>query len=275
VATEERGPSLETTIRRGRAAVVSRAERLKALTVEYLPTADLKPNKYNPNRQSPRDFDLLLRSIREDGFTQPIVAQRATLTIVDGEHRWRAAREVGLLEVPVVLVDMSDEQMRVATLRHNRARGSEDVDLGAQVLRDLRELGALAWAQDSLMINDAELDRLISDAGAAVSLAADTFAQAWAPTRASEQSEDRLDSHSGISLTTAARVANSEHELAMRAARTDEDRSIAERKFRNDVFRLELHYRGSDAELVRRVLGASPAARVVELCAAKNQAGAS
>ena len=41
-------------------------------------------------------------------------------------------------EVPVVFVDMTREQMRVSTLRHNRARGSEDIDKSADVLKDLR-----------------------------------------------------------------------------------------------------------------------------------------
>ena len=132
---------------RGRREVAKKANALETLKVEYLPVGVLCPNSYNPNRQSEADFELLLRSIREDGFTQPIVALREGNVIVDGEHRWRAARKLGMAEVPVVLVDMTLEQMRIATLRHNRARGSEDIELSTELLRDLRGLGIVTGKQ--------------------------------------------------------------------------------------------------------------------------------
>lgn len=135
-------------VKKSKIAIADRAHALERLKIEYVSTDMLKPNTYNPNRQSAHDFELLLRSITEDGFTQPIITL-PDLTIVDGEHRWRAARHLELKQVPIVKVDMTPEQMRIATLRHNRARGSEDITLAAEVLRDLRELGALDWATES------------------------------------------------------------------------------------------------------------------------------
>src|ERR1041384_4603434 len=108
--------------------------------LESLSTATIRPNSYNPNQQSDYEFELLCRSINEDGFTQPIVCQRETREFVDGEHRWTAAivhhylKKNGLeistqncreardqrfeildpsLEIPVVFVEMSIEQMRI------------------------------------------------------------------------------------------------------------------------------------------------------------------
>ena len=167
---------------KGEAAVAKAANALETLVVEYVPVADLHPNDYNPNRQSDHDFELLLRSMTEDGFTQPIVVQREGNSIVDGEHRWRAAQKLGYESVPVVFVDMTPEQMRIATLRHNRARGSEDIDLASSVLRDLQQLGALDWAQDSLMLDDTELARLLEDVPAPEALAGEEFSAAWEPT---------------------------------------------------------------------------------------------
>ena len=69
-------------------------ERLGVLEIEYVALTDIQPNDYNPNRQSDHDFELLQRSITEDGFTQPVIAHRATKQIVDGEHRWRAAHSL-------------------------------------------------------------------------------------------------------------------------------------------------------------------------------------
>ena len=83
--------------------------------------------------------------MEEDGFTQPIVAAKSStpardgsegFKIVDGEHRWRAANTLGFDEVPVAVVPMSEEQAKIATLRHNRARGSEDVASIADRLAD-------------------------------------------------------------------------------------------------------------------------------------------
>lgn len=103
------------------------------IKVEYVPIGDLKPNDYNPNRQSEEEFELLVRSIIDDGCTIPIVVNRETNVIVDGEHRWRACAVLGYWRVPVVYVDFTESQRRNATLRYNRARGKEDARVAAEV----------------------------------------------------------------------------------------------------------------------------------------------
>lgn len=259
---------IERIIRKGRKVVASASSRLEMLKVQYVPVDAVKPNSYNPNRQTDKDFDLLLRSMREDGFTQPIIVHAESKMIVDGEHRWRAARELGLPEVPVVFVDMSDEQMRVSTLRHNRARGSEDVDRGAQVLRDLRELGALDWAKDSLAINDKELEMLLEDADAATTLAAEDFGDAWVPTRVGLRMAE-AQSKNGRSSVSDAMVKKSEEAVArMQAAATDAERLEIEREARRWSYRVALNFLEADAEMVRSVLEPKPAQRLLELCRA-------
>jgi ParB-like chromosome segregation protein Spo0J len=217
---------------KGKAEVERKATALEKLEVTYVKVSDLKPNDYNPNRQDPHDFKLLLSSMETDGFTQPIVALRDG-TIVDGEHRWRAGSQLGYEEIPVVFVDMTPEQARVATLRHNRARGSEDLQLTAEVLRDLERLGALDWAQDQLMMDDVELQRLIEDIPAPDALAADEFSDAWEPTKVHERSdegsvESRDERTGGITtrtaMTTAAIEAQRERERELAKAKTAEDR---------------------------------------------------
>ena len=128
---------------KGKKQVEKLASQLERLVVEYVPIGSIAPNEYNPNRQSEHEYKMLLDSMRDNGFTQPIIVQRTSMQIVDGEHRWRAARELGYTEIAVVFVDMSPEQMRIATLSHNRARGQEDVELTAELLRDLEKMGAL------------------------------------------------------------------------------------------------------------------------------------
>ena len=127
--------------------------------------------------------------MKEDGFTQPVIVQKSTGEIVDGEHRWRASQALNMEKIPVVYVDMTDEQRRVSTLRHNRARGSEDIQLTAQVMRDLEKLGALDWAQDTLMLSDVEVNRLLEDVPAPESLKNEEFSTAWTPTDADTEQD--------------------------------------------------------------------------------------
>lgn len=157
---EQKTPSAEI-IQKSKDEIAAKAKKLQDLKVEWVPYNTLKPNWYNPNRQSDYEFELLCKSMEEDGFTQPIVALKKDGTIVDGEHRWRAAGVLGYTEVPVVFVDMSLEQMMVSTLRHNRARGSEDSDLVLKLMKELAELGAVDWVKDSLALNDDEMERLM------------------------------------------------------------------------------------------------------------------
>lgn len=265
---------------KGSAEVDKKANALEKLVVEYVAVGDLKPNDYNPNRQSDHDFELLLRSMREDGFTQPVVALKATKVIVDGEHRWRAGQALGYSEIPVVFVDMTPEQARIATLRHNRARGSEDVELAAAVLRDLAQLGALDWAQESLMLDDTELERLLEDIPAPEALADEEFSQAWIPGAPTHEGDPEtlgtgIDATVQTVVTAApgggqqmqamsvqAIEAARERERQLALAKTAEDRQRIQAE-QQQFFRLMLLFQGDEAVLVRSVLGNEAAEKLL------------
>lgn len=249
-------------VRKGRKTIAKTAVALQRLAVEYVPHDSIHPNTYNPNRQSEHEFELLRRSMLEDGFTQPIIVHRATQTIVDGEHRWRVSKVLGYEDVPVVFVDMTPEQMKIATLRHNRARGTEDVELTAQVLRDLQALGAIDWAADSLMLDDTELTNLLSEASAADVLAAGEFGQAWVPGANTEG--DQAGARTG--MTSAALEQMREQERKLAAAKTEQERQAVKRDL--DVYRISLVFANEEAKVVRDVLGDKPADALLQLCKA-------
>ena len=73
----------------------------------------LEPNRFQPRAPvaDPR-LDGLVRSIKSKGVIQPIVVRRdgERFQIIAGERRWRAAREAGLLRVPVVVRDVPPGQ---------------------------------------------------------------------------------------------------------------------------------------------------------------------
>ncbi len=261
---------------KGKAAVEKKNKVLEALNVQYVTHDQIVPNTYNPNRQSEDEFELLKRSMTEDGFTQPIVCvkhedQEGMYRIVDGEHRWRCSKELGYDEIPVVVTPMTYEQARIATLRHNRARGSEDIELTSEVLRDLEKLGALDWAQDSLMMDDLELQRMIEDIPAPEAMAGEEFGTAWIPSD-SDTSEDGVtgvehktaDGTMVKALTPEALNAQREVERKIAAAKTEEERTMAVQQA--DFYRLNLVFSGEEAELVKTKLGDTPAQTLLEMC---------
>jgi hypothetical protein len=267
--------------RKGEAKVETLTTRLETLKVEYVAIGSVEPNSYNPNRQSDRDFELLKRSMTEDGFTQPVIVQRATNQIVDGEHRWRAARDLGMTTIPVVFVDMTPEQMRVSTLRHNRARGSENFELSAALLRDLRELGALDWAQDSLMLDDKEIGRLLDDTPVPEVLAGEDFSEAWEP--AVERPSDRpavdaqtieYNPQGGLLKRPTMMAASPDAMARLEAAQAALDAATTgterfELIKQRQVFRLSLTFTGDEAAIVRQALGRQPAVTLLEMCRAE------
>lgn len=257
---------------KGKAAVEKKAKQLETLNIEYIDPATITPNEYNPNRQSEHEFELLCKSMSEDGFTQPIIVHRETRQVVDGEHRWRASQALGYAQIPVVFVDMTPEQMRIATLRHNRARGSEDIELSAQVLRDLRELGALDWAQDSLMLDDVEMHKLLDDVPAPEALAGEEYGEAWEPDSMSateqEQHTETMTVDLGgqvvsTAMTQDAIEAQRKREKMLAEAKDEKEREMAREATK--MYRLSLIFAGEDAELVKAALGGTAAEKLLHI----------
>ena len=237
-------------------------QKLQKLQVEYLALSALTPNEYNPNRQSAHEFELLCRSIQEDGFTQPVLAMMDG-KIIDGEHRWRAAQALGIDPIPVVRVDMSEAQRRVSTLRHNLARGSHDIDLVAGILKDLESLGAIEWAQDALMIDDKELDRLLNDIQAPEELGADqVFSEAWEPTRIDE---NRIAEGA---VSKEAEAAEYLRKDPVQMARQREEKQITEREQAKALQTMSINFVFTSEQwsIIQPVLGTNRAEGLYNLC---------
>lgn len=84
---------------------------------ELVPVGELKTHPENPRRG---DVSLVAESIRTNGFYGAVVAQRSTGYVLAGNHRLMAADSVGLDEIPVVWVDVDDEQAMRILLADNR-----------------------------------------------------------------------------------------------------------------------------------------------------------
>ena len=126
--------------------------------VQWIKADLIESNDYNPNRVAPPEMRLLRRSIREDGFTQPIVGWQIEdkIEVVDGFHRTRVGREDkkirkqihGYLPVSLIKVDRHERKDRIAaTIRHNRARGVHGVIPLTDIVAELIRQG---WTDDEV-----------------------------------------------------------------------------------------------------------------------------
>lgn len=163
-----------------------------------VPVEKIKPNTYNPNKVAPPEMKLLYESIKEDGYTMPVVCYHAkeqdVYVLVDGFHRYRVMleypdiyeREKGML--PVSVIDKPLAQRMASTIRHNRARGSHDVDLMSNIVKELHELGRSdAWISRHLGMERDEILRLKQITGLAALFKDIKFGKAWLPTEEGEE----------------------------------------------------------------------------------------
>ncbi|MBE6883987.1 MAG: chromosome partitioning protein ParB [Ruminococcaceae bacterium] len=160
--------------------------------VRAVPVEKVVPNTYNPNTVAPPEMKLLYDSIKEDGYTMPVVCyydkEKDEYVIVDGFHRYRIMlehpdiyeREQGLL--PVSVIDKPLDHRMASTIRHNRARGSHDVDLMSNIIRELHDLGRTDnWISKHLGMDMDEILRLKQITGLAELFRDAKFGKSWIP----------------------------------------------------------------------------------------------
>ncbi|MFG6358517.1 MAG: ParB/RepB/Spo0J family partition protein [Acetatifactor sp.] len=168
-----------------------------AYQVIAVPIDKVKANTYNPNKVAPPEMKLLYESIKEDGYTMPIVCyyvkDEDNYVIVDGFHRYRVMleypdiyeREGGML--PVAVIDKPIDRRMASTVRHNRARGTHNVELMSSIVKELHELGRSdAWIAKHLGMDKDEILRLKQITGLAALFKDVKFGKAWHPTQEEE-----------------------------------------------------------------------------------------
>ena len=111
--------------------VKSSAKEVTKVEVESSSSETLvKITKVEPNREQPRknfDEDALIElseSIKQHGLIQPIVVQdrKDHYEIIAGERRWRAAKLAGLKEVPVIIKNLTEQEIVELSLIENIQR---------------------------------------------------------------------------------------------------------------------------------------------------------
>lgn len=150
--------------------------RSPVYNVQAVPVEKIRANSYNPNAVAPPEMRLLETSVWEDGYTMPCVcyyiAEDDVFEIVDGFHRYSLMnsksksfskriyeREEGKL--PIVVIEKDVNNRMASTIRHNRARGSHDIDLMVNIVSELTKAGmGDAWIMKHIGMDADEILRL-------------------------------------------------------------------------------------------------------------------
>lgn len=113
-------------------------------------------NKVEPNKEQPRktfDEDALLElseSIKQFGVLQPLLVtdKKDYYEIIAGERRWRAAKMAGLKKVPVIIKDLTDQEIVEISLIENIQR--EDLNPIEEAIAYKRLLNEFNLKQDEV-----------------------------------------------------------------------------------------------------------------------------
>ena len=117
----------------------------------------VEPNDYNPNSVAKVEMGLLYKSIKHDGYTQPVVTiwdpEKEKYTIVDGFHRYFTCktnadiRERNKGKLPIVVIEKDINERMAATVRHNRARGEHSVQGMSNMVFEMLDNG---WTDEDV-----------------------------------------------------------------------------------------------------------------------------
>lgn len=161
------------------------------LNVQLVKTEEVVGNDYNPNKVAPPEMKLLRLSISKDGLTMPVVVcdtpeSKHPYTVVDGFHRTTVVRQNKDINeslhgyIPVSKLNKSIEDRITATVRHNMARGTHQVELSAKLITILKKHN---WTNARIGIElgmDAdEVLRLKQITGLAEAFKDEEFSKSW------------------------------------------------------------------------------------------------
>ena len=133
-----------------------------ALKIEYLPVGKLLRYAKNSRTHSDEQVEQLVNSIREFGFTNPVLIDEKN-ELIAGHGRLAAAEILEMDKVPAIrLSNLSEKQKKAYRIADNKLALNAGWDM--QLLaEEVKELTDDDFDIDLLGFNDAELDEMLSD----------------------------------------------------------------------------------------------------------------
>lgn len=111
------------------------------MDITLISTDRIIPNKHNPNAVPEGIMAKLRAEIAQKGLCEPIIVRCRgdAYEIVDGEHRWRTCRDLGISKIPCIIQDYDDNEAKIKTLQLNYLRGSVIPIKLAALIHDLNK----------------------------------------------------------------------------------------------------------------------------------------
>lgn len=130
--------------------------------IQIIPIEQIHPNSFNSNEMSDEEQRKIKEDILANGFFGAILVRPVAsggFEIVDGEHRWRALREIGISEVPCLVVEHDDAKAQINSIRLNTERGNQNPKKVGKIIQSLEASGmTLPQIERDLIYSQAELE---------------------------------------------------------------------------------------------------------------------
>lgn len=149
--------------------------------IQWIDPNELTANDYNPNYVFTKEMRLLEFSIERQGWIQPLLITKDNV-IIDGFHRYTISKKNDWL-VPCAVLDVTDVERRLLTIRINRAKGSHVAVRMSEVIRKLLDEGVDAKIiAEEIGGDEAEVELLSrDDVFEKFSLEDHTYSRSWIP----------------------------------------------------------------------------------------------
>jgi len=138
--------------------------------VKWIEVEKLNANDYNPNVVLNKELKLLELSVLKNGWIQPILINKDN-TIIDGFHRSYLSRNSKLLKekyngkVPCVVMDLTEAERMLLTIRINRAKGNHVAFKMHEIVKSLidKHEVSMEYIQESIGASKDEIKLLYKD----------------------------------------------------------------------------------------------------------------
>lgn len=124
---------------------------------------DLHTDGDNPNEMTDEQFGLLCDRMQQRGWVGNAIVTNTDGCIADGEHRWEAAKEIGLSEVPVKQYSLTDSQRRLLRQELNKIKGEHDRGRDAFEFDRMLSDGLAGEVEELVETTNDDLESLLND----------------------------------------------------------------------------------------------------------------
>ena len=147
--------------------------QVKVHDTRMVPVDACEANAWNPNVQAPKTFSRLVEEIANTGFVEPIQVvpyeegEETRYLIVGGEHRWKAAKVLGMTEIPAVLLTSKKfsevDLQKALTIRLNAIKGDLDPERFMRLVQEFADKYGAEEVQSMFAVSDDDWKRLVKE----------------------------------------------------------------------------------------------------------------